>query len=194
MSSNPYNVKPHQVWADNDKRRQGRTLKVNSVETLHAKCEVLTFAPNRQIKRKFVRIRLDRFRPRVNGYSLVRDGDGSLYIASVGVKNTTADSSVSASAVKSYTADTKSNVNMKVPVVSIEDGKVRVTMRRFDSSIMSGGASGLDVKIYINDAMVFSRVFRDSKFDIKDVVLCIESELSSICDSADKILLVDLGR
>ncbi|GLX06820.1 hypothetical protein Misp03_37470 [Microbispora sp. NBRC 16548] len=35
-------VQPDQVWADNDRRCAGRTLRVDSVDSVHAYCTVLT--------------------------------------------------------------------------------------------------------------------------------------------------------
>jgi len=66
-------VKAGQIWADNDKRRKGRTIIVRSLLNGRAHCEVLTQAPGRFIKKKFTKIKLERFRPRANGYTLYED-------------------------------------------------------------------------------------------------------------------------
>lgn len=68
-------VKPGQIWADNDPRSVGRTLRVVSIGKHSARCVVLTAAvdgpPSTVGKTRM--IVLDRFRPVSNGYRLIKD-------------------------------------------------------------------------------------------------------------------------
>lgn len=78
-------VKPGQIWADNDKRAEGRTVRVERIEDGKAVCTVLTNrdAAQRELDRgsawctdmrgKTTRISLARFRPTNTGYRLVQD-------------------------------------------------------------------------------------------------------------------------
>jgi hypothetical protein len=74
-------VKPGQVWADNDARSEGRTLRVESVENGKAVCTVLTNADcvnvdsawQRDMRGTTTRISVSRFRPTSSGYRLVED-------------------------------------------------------------------------------------------------------------------------
>lgn len=91
-------VKPGQVWADNDWRARGRTLRVDALTRTKwpagieenvgeggkpprfARCTVLTdreevdgYGPAKSAVGKTVWIRLDRFRPTSTGYRLVSD-------------------------------------------------------------------------------------------------------------------------
>lgn len=74
-------VKPGQVWADNDWRSAGRTLEVEEVwqakysKHRYATCKVLTArdGANASSVGKRVRIRLDRFKPTSTGYRLVTE-------------------------------------------------------------------------------------------------------------------------
>lgn len=70
-------VKPGQVWADNDPREEGRTLRVERIEDDKAICTVLS---NRSVGSytasvgRITRISLRRFRPTSTGYRLVEGG------------------------------------------------------------------------------------------------------------------------
>jgi thioredoxin reductase len=66
-------VKVGQVWADNDPRSAGRTIKVISVGTNTVRCEVLTVATGSSTRRlgSTTMISRDRFRPTSNGYRLI---------------------------------------------------------------------------------------------------------------------------
>ncbi|NUP75912.1 MAG: hypothetical protein HOV97_06025 [Nonomuraea sp.] len=71
-------VRPGQVWADNDPRMKGRTLKV--VEVIdrggdpHAIVDVLTPAHTSVLKKpRRTRIAVRRFVPNGTGYSLIQD-------------------------------------------------------------------------------------------------------------------------
>lgn len=66
-------VREGQVWADNDRRSRGRTLKVVRVENGRALCVVLTDGPHpiRSAVGRTVAIKLDRFKPTSTGYRLV---------------------------------------------------------------------------------------------------------------------------
>lgn len=76
----PADVRPGQIWRDNDRRSVGRTVRVLSVDATHANVELVTprdgghrgARPGRQS-----RIRLDRFRPTATGYRLVQDAPGA---------------------------------------------------------------------------------------------------------------------
>ncbi|MEU4296407.1 DUF6354 family protein [Kitasatospora aureofaciens] len=69
-------VRPGQVWADNDKRNVGRTIRIESVDNTHATVTLVT-ASRDDIQgarpKRTSRIRLDRFRPTSTGYRLIRD-------------------------------------------------------------------------------------------------------------------------
>ncbi|GAB7044941.1 hypothetical protein [Catenuloplanes indicus] len=82
------NVRPNQLWADNDPRSAGRTLRVVSVDGDYAECVVETNAtdiqheidnPTRTYSRptdrrgKTVRIKTSRMQPTSTGYRLERD-------------------------------------------------------------------------------------------------------------------------
>lgn len=71
-------VRPGQVWADNDKREKGRTVKVLEIIDRggdhHVKVQVLTqrhgVVPK---KERITRIAQRRFRPNSTGYRLIQD-------------------------------------------------------------------------------------------------------------------------
>lgn len=77
-------VRPTQIWADNDARSEGRTLRVDTIEDvrycggashLTAICTVLTPAnayPTGRAGHQ-VRIRVSRMKPTSTGYRLVQD-------------------------------------------------------------------------------------------------------------------------
>ena len=92
----PGSVRPGQIWADNDYRAKGRTVRVDSTDATHADCTVLTDRtaatyrhPSGYVHQlgsvatvgKKTRIALRRFRPTSTGYRLVQDAptptDGS---------------------------------------------------------------------------------------------------------------------
>lgn len=65
--TNPHNVKVGQIWADNDKRLNGRRIKVLEVGDTHATVASPTgIGPH-------TKIRLTRFRPISTGYRLLED-------------------------------------------------------------------------------------------------------------------------
>lgn len=76
-------VRPGQVWADNDWRCEGRTLRV--VEILRPELGLLSpvlcvtvtdstkYPPERPRVGKETKVRLDRFRPTSTGYCLLQD-------------------------------------------------------------------------------------------------------------------------
>ena len=88
-------VEPGQVWADNDPRCEGRTIRVDSIDGDKAACTVLTNSADTQkhldaydkpgrsqyprgpilkdTRGKVRRIALSRFRPTSTGYRLVSD-------------------------------------------------------------------------------------------------------------------------
>jgi hypothetical protein len=73
-------VRPDQVWADNDPRSVGRTLRVDQIEDGKATCTVLT---NRDaadlndwgtdMRGRTVSIKVSRFKPTSTGYRLIKD-------------------------------------------------------------------------------------------------------------------------
>jgi hypothetical protein len=70
-------VRVGQVWADNDPRSAGRTLRVFFVTSTHAGCQVLSVARNvseRQVG-KTTTISLSRFKPNSTGYRLITDAE-----------------------------------------------------------------------------------------------------------------------
>ena len=75
----PETVRPGQVWADNDHRVEGRTLRVDKIDGDHAICTVVT-GPNPAASTdrsvgKQRRILLRRFTPTSTGYRLVYESD-----------------------------------------------------------------------------------------------------------------------
>jgi hypothetical protein len=79
-------VKVGQVWADNDKRCKGRTIRVDAIEAGKAVCTVLTNADAVQAaldagdpmwvadgRKRPTRISLGRFRPTSTGYRLINE-------------------------------------------------------------------------------------------------------------------------
>lgn len=68
-------VQPGQVWADNDPRVPGRTLRVDAVEGEHAICTVLTNEPAYEghMPKKTTRIKLSRFKPTSTGYRFIEN-------------------------------------------------------------------------------------------------------------------------
>lgn len=72
-------VKPGQVWADNDTRSEGRTLRVDAIEDSKAVCTILTNSslesswPRQDTRGRVTRISLTRFRPTATGYRLIWD-------------------------------------------------------------------------------------------------------------------------
>lgn len=82
-------VRPGQIWADNDWRSAGRTLRVIEIVGDKALCEVVTNSDDVQQKvdqkspwvtdrrGKKTGISLSRFRPTSTGYRLAQDADGA---------------------------------------------------------------------------------------------------------------------
>lgn len=70
-------VRKGQVWADNDWRCEGRTLRVLDVSDGRATCEILTdstsYPPFRSQVGKTTKIKVGRFTPNSTGYRLVSD-------------------------------------------------------------------------------------------------------------------------
>lgn len=64
--TNPFNVKPGQIWEDCDRRHVGRRLKVLKLQGTHALCEVVVTTDR-------VLIRLERFKPNATGHRLVEE-------------------------------------------------------------------------------------------------------------------------
>ncbi|WP_280448420.1 hypothetical protein [Nocardia brasiliensis] len=66
-----------QVWADNDRRSEGRTMRVVAIEMGYirrAVCELLTDVGGLEPSRpRTVRIKVDRMHPTSTGYLLVSD-------------------------------------------------------------------------------------------------------------------------
>lgn len=81
-------VEPGQVWADNDNRCKGRTIRVDSIDGDRAVCTVLTNPTSTQeridrgdqsniqdTRGKQTRISLRRFRPTSTGYRLLANSE-----------------------------------------------------------------------------------------------------------------------
>lgn len=80
-------VKPGQIWADNDERCMGRTLRVDRIEDGKAVCTVLTNSNpvqaeldrgerrTQDTRGRVTRISVTRFRPVSTGYRLVEEGE-----------------------------------------------------------------------------------------------------------------------
>lgn len=62
-TNNPYDVRPGQVWVDQDKRSDGRQITILSVGDTHAVVKNVAKT----------RVRLTRFRPNCTGYRLLKD-------------------------------------------------------------------------------------------------------------------------
>lgn len=71
INRNPFNVKPKQVWRENDRRSRLRTVRVISIDDTHATVETLTPArAGAEVSSRRTRIRLNRFNEKKTGYSL----------------------------------------------------------------------------------------------------------------------------
>lgn len=70
-------VRVGQVWADNDKRALGRTVRVDSVDARWAYCTVLTPAAGATRTGQKTRIDRDRMKPTSTGYQLVSENGES---------------------------------------------------------------------------------------------------------------------
>lgn len=68
-------IRPGQVWADNDRRCEGRTVRVDSVDASFAECTVLTAVGGGTPKIRKVRLLLDRLHPVSGGYRLIQDSE-----------------------------------------------------------------------------------------------------------------------
>lgn len=66
-------VRVGQVWADNDKRAEGRTVRVDEVDARYAYCTVLMAATPGGRTGQRTRIALERMRPTSTGYRLLAD-------------------------------------------------------------------------------------------------------------------------
>lgn len=68
-------IRAGQIWADNDSRSEGRTLRVCAIELGCAICEVVTEIGGKKPARlgRKVRIKLDRLHPTSTGYRLVSE-------------------------------------------------------------------------------------------------------------------------
>ncbi|GAA3722194.1 hypothetical protein GCM10022224_104170 [Nonomuraea antimicrobica] len=66
-------VHPFQVWADNDKRCSGRTVRVDEVDDRFAYCTVLTPREGSIRTGHRVRIAINRMRPTATGYRLIEE-------------------------------------------------------------------------------------------------------------------------
>jgi hypothetical protein len=79
-------VRPRQIWADNDKRLDGRRIRVDSIDGDHANCTITADAtPNEKTAGHILRppgwtnvgrttrIALHRFRPTSTGYRLISE-------------------------------------------------------------------------------------------------------------------------
>ncbi|MER6010207.1 hypothetical protein [Streptomyces bluensis] len=64
-------VQVGQVWADNDERSAGRTVRVDEVDSRYAYCTVLTSAAPGGRTGQRTRIALERMRPTSTGYRLL---------------------------------------------------------------------------------------------------------------------------
>jgi hypothetical protein len=78
-------VRPGQTWADNDRRAEGRTIRVERIHGGKAVCVILTNRTAAQeqldagsawvtdMRGRMTRISLSRFRPDGSGYRLISD-------------------------------------------------------------------------------------------------------------------------
>ncbi|MEU6783420.1 hypothetical protein ABZ912_29855 [Nonomuraea angiospora] len=66
-------VRPLQVWADNDKRCSGRTIRVDEVDDRFAYCTVITPREGSTRTGHRVRIAINRMRPTATGYQLIKE-------------------------------------------------------------------------------------------------------------------------
>lgn len=79
-------VKPGQIWADNDWRSAGRIVRIESVDETHATCTIVANPTSVQaeldkygkvwrvdMRGKTTRIQLARFKPTSTGYRLLED-------------------------------------------------------------------------------------------------------------------------
>jgi hypothetical protein len=75
-NTEPPTVRVNSVWADNDKRCEGRRVRVVEIDATHATVvpvDIRGVPDSRARYARRTRIRLDRFRPTSTGYRLVSD-------------------------------------------------------------------------------------------------------------------------
>jgi len=82
-----HEVRPGQLWADNDARAEGRTLRVDRIAGDYAVCTVLTNSAlnqaaldegkswARDMRGRPATILLRRFRPGRSGYTLIKEAE-----------------------------------------------------------------------------------------------------------------------
>lgn len=91
-------IRVGQVWADNDRRSEGRTVKVVAIEMGYrprARCVVLTSAGGGPARSgRETRIAVDRMRPVPSRYQLVGDGHMAHHTPSIDAPQGTPDSSL----------------------------------------------------------------------------------------------------
>lgn len=77
--STEIDVQVGQVWADNDPRVAGRTIKVEAIDGNKAVCRVLAtpFDYPQGRTGHTTKIALRRFKPTTTGYRLIREADGT---------------------------------------------------------------------------------------------------------------------
>lgn len=68
-----HDVRVGQVWADNDRRSEGRTVRVDGDDARYAYCAVLTAVTPGGRTGQRTRIALERMRPTSTGYRLLED-------------------------------------------------------------------------------------------------------------------------
>jgi hypothetical protein len=153
-------VKVGQLWEDNDKRRNGRLISVLSIDNNKARCEVLKFTPGVHIKKKFVSIRLDRFKPTSNGYKLV----GGTINVTAALKNPSVDfislNLDSATKKKNFAdlcsdqfpGDWKYFKGSCYDAALLENDSVRIIVRDY--------GDGYDAKLFILHSLVFSNTYQ----------------------------------
>lgn len=72
-------VRPGQIWANNDKRSAGRKVRIVAIDEQPdpRKPGSTGYAVVEQVTGRRTRIRLDRFRPTTTGYRLIQDTEAT---------------------------------------------------------------------------------------------------------------------
>jgi len=164
-------VKVGQIWSDKDKRRIGRTIRVDSINAGQAVCKVVT--PGLSKGKPVVRIRVDRFRPK---YYTLKD---SIALPNLAAKHLAAkpvkiippqpqimrsvippkvDLSLVDSCKSSWDVDWK---KIDQSTVGVDSGTVSVRVREVNDQCY-------DVKVLINSKWVFSVAMNERLPDALD--------------------------
>lgn len=138
-----------QIWSDKDKRRLGRTIRVDSIIDNEVVCELVTAGMSKG--RPLVKIRLDRFRPQ---YYALKDP------VSVAKVNVVSD----ASSLLDRCNDEWRSVDWKKisqHTVGVDSGRSQIRIREVNKKCY-------DAKLLVNNRWVLSVVIRENLYNAVD--------------------------